>query len=66
VEKLEVRGDRKVITLKDGAEIAAGAVIVASGASFRKQGARRGQVHGHGRLYCAVCDAAFSRGWRWR
>lgn len=36
VQKLEVRDGEKIITLKDGSEIAAGAVIVASGASFRK------------------------------
>ena len=35
VQKLEVRDGEKIITLKDGSEIAAGAVIVASGASFR-------------------------------
>ena len=34
VQKLEVRDGEKIITLKDGSEIAAGAVIVASGASF--------------------------------
>ena len=38
MQKLEVRDGEKIITLKDGSEIAAGAVIVASGASFRKQG----------------------------
>ena len=34
VQKLEVRDGEKIITLKDGSEIAAGAIIVASGASL--------------------------------
>jgi len=60
VEKLAVRDGQKIIVLKDGAEIAAGAVIVASGASFRKQGCPgEGKYTGMGVSYCAVCDAAF-------
>ena len=60
VQKLEVRGEEKVITLKDGSEIAAGAVIVATGAYFRKQGCPGEKKYtGMGVSYCAVCDAAF-------
>ncbi|MFR0874262.1 MAG: NAD(P)/FAD-dependent oxidoreductase [Bilophila wadsworthia] len=60
VQKLEVRDGEKIITLKDGSEIAAGAVIVASGASFRKQGCPGESTYtGMGVSYCAVCDAAF-------
>ena len=60
VQKLEVRGDQKIITLKDGNEIAAGAVIVATGAYFRKQGCPGEKKYtGMGVSYCAVCDAAF-------
>lgn len=60
VQKLEVRGNEKIITLKDGTEIAAGAVIVASGAYFRKQGCPGEKKYtGMGVSYCAVCDAAF-------
>ena len=60
VQKLEVRDGEKIITLKDGSEIAAGAVIVASGASFRKQGCPGESTYtGRGVSYCAVCDAAF-------
>ena len=60
VQKLEVRDGKKIITLKDGSEIAAGAVIVASGASFRKQGCPGESTYtGMGVSYCAVCDAAF-------
>ena len=55
-----VRDGEKIITLKDGSEIAAGAVIVASGASFRKQGCPGESTYtGMGVSYCAVCDAAF-------
>ena len=60
VQKLEVRDGEKIITLKDGSEIAAGAVIVASGASFRKQGCPGESTYtGMGVSYSAVCDAAF-------
>ena len=63
VQKLEVRGDQKIITLKDGSEIAAGAVIVATGAYFRKQGCPGEKKYtGMGVSYCAVCDASFFEG----
>ena len=63
VQKLEVRGDQKIITLKDGSEIAAGAVIVATGAYFRKQGCPGEKKYtGMGVSYCAVCDGNFYRG----
>lgn len=60
VHKVEVRDSRKIVIFKDGTEIEAGAVIVASGASFRKQGCPgEGKYTGMGVSYCAVCDAAF-------
>ena len=63
VQKLEVRDGEKIITLKDGSEIAAGAVIVASGASFRKQGCPGESTYtGMGVSYCATCDGAFFKG----
>ncbi|MBI5518577.1 MAG: thioredoxin-disulfide reductase [Desulfovibrio sp.] len=60
VQRLEVRGGEKIVTLKDGREIAAGAVILATGAAFRKQGCPGEKKYtGMGVSYCAVCDAAF-------
>ena len=59
VSKLEVRDGKKIITTGSG-EIEAGAVIIASGASFRKQGCPgEREFTGMGVSYCAVCDAAF-------
>lgn len=60
VHKVEVRGNSKIVIFRDGTELEAGAVIVASGASFRKQGCPgEGKYTGMGVSYCAVCDAAF-------
>lgn len=63
VQKLSCRGDDKVIELKDGSRITARAVIIASGAGFRRQGCPgEGRYTGLGVSYCAVCDAAFFEG----
>ena len=63
VQKLSCCGDDKVIELKDGSRIAARAVIIASGAGFRRQGCPgEGKYTGLGVSYCAVCDAAFFEG----
>ncbi len=60
VHKVEVRGKSKIVIFRDGTELEAGAVIVASGARFRKQGCPgEGKYTGMGVSYCAVCDAAF-------
>lgn len=57
VRGLEVRGDKKVVITSEG-EIEAKAVIVATGASFRKQGCKgEAEFTGRGVSYCAVCDA---------
>ena len=41
------------------------AVIIASGAGFRRQGCPgEGRYTGLGVSYCAVCDAAFLKAWR--
>lgn len=59
VRSLELREDKKIVVTSDG-EIEAGAVIVATGASFRKLGCPgEGEFTGKGVSYCAVCDAAF-------
>ncbi len=59
VRKITLDGGRKVIHTDKG-EIEAEAVIIATGASFRRLGAP-GEVEftGRGVSYCAVCDGAF-------
>ena len=59
VRAVEVR-DGKNIVITDGGEIEAKALIVATGASFRKLGCKgEAELIGKGVSYCAVCDAAF-------
>ena len=61
--KVELRGDKKiVITTKKGEtnEIEAEAIIVATGAHFRRLGCEGEAEHiGQGVSFCAVCDGAF-------
>ena len=61
--KVELRGDKKiVITKKSGEtnEIEAEAIIVATGAHFRRLGCEGESEHiGQGVSFCAVCDGAF-------
>lgn len=60
---VELRGDKKiVITKKSGQtnEIESEAVIIATGAHFRKLGCEGEEEHiGQGVSFCAVCDGAF-------
>lgn len=59
VKGITVVGGRKVIHT-DGDEIEAEAVIIATGASFKKLGAPgEKEFTGRGVSYCAVCDGAF-------
>lgn len=59
VQSVEVRGGAKVVVTDKG-EIEAEAVIIASGASFRKLGCPgEDEFTGMGVSRCAVCDAAF-------
>lgn len=59
VEGIEVRDGSKIIKTDSG-EIEAEAVIVATGASFRKVGVKgEEEFTGRGVSYCAVCDGAF-------
>lgn len=52
--------NEKTVLLTDQGEIQAQAVIVASGANFRKHGCPgEKEFMGKGVSYCAVCDAAF-------
>ena len=61
--KVELRGDKKVVITKKGSEtneIEAEAVIVATGAHFRRLGCEGEAEHiGQGVSFCAVCDGAF-------
>jgi len=59
VKGITVDGGRKVIHT-DGDDIEAEAVIIATGASFKKLGAPgEKELTGRGVSYCAVCDGAF-------
>ena len=59
VKKIELRGDSKIV-VTDSGEIETEAVIVATGAYFRRLGCDGEADHiGQGVSYCAVCDAAF-------
>ena len=61
--KVELRGDKKIVITKtgdDNNEIEAEAVIVATGAHFRRLGCEGEAEHiGQGVSFCAVCDGAF-------
>jgi thioredoxin reductase (NADPH) len=63
VKDIRTQGDRKVVTLEDGTELAAYAVIVTVGGEPTKLGVPgEQQYHGRGVSYCAVCDGAFFKG----
>ncbi|MBQ7155864.1 MAG: thioredoxin-disulfide reductase [Synergistaceae bacterium] len=61
--KVELRGDKKIVITKKGqetSEIEAEAVIVATGAHFRRLGCDGEAEHiGQGVSFCATCDAMF-------
>ena len=59
-EKLEARGNRRVVKTDDGAEYVGKTVIVATGGLPRKLGVP-GELEfaGRGVSYCAICDGAF-------
>ncbi|MDR1731691.1 MAG: thioredoxin-disulfide reductase [Synergistaceae bacterium] len=62
VKKVELRGDSRIVVTDTG-EIEAEAVIVATGAYFRRLGCPGEDEHiGQGVSYCAVCDGAFFEG----
>ena len=62
VKSVEVRSGSKIVVTDKG-EIEAEALIIATGASFRKLGAPgEAEFTGAGVSYCAVCDAAFFEG----
>lgn len=61
--KVELRGDKKIVITKTGKdinEIEAEAIIVATGAHFKRLGCEGEAEHiGQGVSFCAVCDGAF-------
>ncbi len=63
VKDVRSDGDRKIVTLEDGTELSAYAVIVTVGGEPTKLGVvGEKEYHGRGVSYCAVCDGAFFKG----
>src|SRR5207253_1159868 len=63
VKGIRSEGDRKIVTLQDGTELSAYAVIVTVGGEPTKLGVvGETEYHGRGVSYCAVCDGAFFKG----
>lgn len=63
VQKLEMHGDVKVLTTKQGEKLSARTVIIAAGAVHKKLGiSGEAELAGRGVSYCATCDGAFFRG----
>jgi thioredoxin reductase (NADPH) len=63
VKEIRSDGDRKIVTLEDGTELSAYAVIVTVGGEPTKLGVvGEKEYHGRGVSYCAVCDGAFFKG----
>ena len=59
VEKIEIRNGTKIV-VTDKNEVEADAIILSSGASFRKLGCKgEAEKIGAGVSFCAVCDGAF-------
>jgi thioredoxin reductase (NADPH) len=59
IKALEIRDGKKVVVTENG-EIEAEAIIIATGARYRKAGCPgEGKFTGRGVSYCAVCDGAF-------
>src|SRR5438477_10125159 len=63
VKEIRSDGDRKIVTLEDGTELSAYAVIVTVGGEPTKLGVvGEKEYHGRGVSYCAGCDGAFLKG----
>ena len=63
VKEVRSEGDRKIVTLEDGTELTAYAVLVTVGGEPTKLGVvGEKEYHGRGVSYCAVCDGAFFKG----
>ncbi|TSD65698.1 thioredoxin-disulfide reductase [Aeromicrobium piscarium] len=62
VTEVDLTGDIKKVTLGDGTEHTARAVILAMGSGYRKLGIdREDELSGHGVSWCATCDGFFFR-----
>ena len=65
--KVEIRGDKKIVIIKKGKEtieIEAEAIIVATGAHFKRLGCEgEAELIGQGVSFCATCDGAFFEGY---
>jgi alkyl hydroperoxide reductase subunit F len=65
VEKLEVAAGEKIVWVKGGEKFAAPAVIIATGASWRRLNVPGEAEHiGRGVAFCAHCDGPFYKGKR--
>src|SRR6266851_7252214 len=63
VKEIRSEGDHKIVTLEDGTELSAYAVLVTVGGEPTKLGVvGEKEYHGRGVSYCAVCDGAFFKG----
>src|SRR5205809_3692895 len=63
VQEVRSEGDHKIVTLVDGTELSAYAVLVTVGGEPTKLGVvGEEEYHGRGVSYCAVCDGAFFKG----
>lgn len=63
VQKVETKGNLKVITLDDGSTIKAKALLIATGANPRRLGVPgEDKFAGRGISWCAICDGAFYKG----
>ncbi|MDO5633382.1 MAG: thioredoxin-disulfide reductase [Micrococcus sp.] len=62
VVKADLQAQPKVLTLGDGTEIRAHAVILTTGSAYRKLGVEgEERLSGHGVSWCATCDGFFFR-----
>lgn len=62
VSAYDVDGDVKTITLEDGTNYKTKAIVIATGAIYRKLGVEgEEKFSGRGVSYCATCDGAFFR-----
>jgi thioredoxin reductase (NADPH) len=63
VQKVETKGNLKVVTLDDGSTIKAKALLIATGANPRRLGVPgEDKFAGRGISWCAICDGAFYKG----